>query len=254
MAKSFKASSYVKEDRTSRTINPIQFFKTIGIMLLSIIITTLQPINVQRIDAGNVGLKIDRSKHLVLESGHPSPMSANQGKWFGNKHFSQTNDYLEIKGNVLNYTSPSGERKTLDLTEIRQKSTEVGYVRVKQAAAFGISSPWAYILFFVVVAFGWLLVKKILPKKKVEEPEVQPTKRLEPIQLLLPYSGQLLTTETLVQLLGIDGQANFDSRRMKRARLIKKINQHYLAQTGRVLIIQDKMSDDKRYVTYKIQA
>ena len=43
------------------------------------------------------GLKIDRSKHLVLESGHPSPMSANQGKWFENKHFSQTNDYLEIK-------------------------------------------------------------------------------------------------------------------------------------------------------------
>lgn len=44
------------------------------------------------------GLKIDRSKHLVLESGHPSPMSANQGKWFGNKHFSKTNDYLESKG------------------------------------------------------------------------------------------------------------------------------------------------------------
>lgn len=40
------------------------------------------------------GAKIDRTKHLVLESGHPSPMSANQGKWFGNKHFSQTNLYL----------------------------------------------------------------------------------------------------------------------------------------------------------------
>jgi uracil-DNA glycosylase len=44
------------------------------------------------------GAKIDRNKHLVLESGHPSPMSANQGKWFGNKHFSQTNFYLENKG------------------------------------------------------------------------------------------------------------------------------------------------------------
>jgi len=44
------------------------------------------------------GSKIDRSKHLVLESGHPSPMSANQGKWFGNKHFSQTNAYLKSKG------------------------------------------------------------------------------------------------------------------------------------------------------------
>ena len=44
------------------------------------------------------GSKIDRTKHLVLESGHPSPMSANQGKWFGNKHFSQTNVYLKSKG------------------------------------------------------------------------------------------------------------------------------------------------------------
>lgn len=41
------------------------------------------------------GLKIDRNKHMVLTSGHPSPMSANQGKWFGNKHFSQTNTYLK---------------------------------------------------------------------------------------------------------------------------------------------------------------
>ncbi|WP_366183231.1 uracil-DNA glycosylase [Flavobacterium ovatum] len=46
------------------------------------------------------GAKIDRTKHLVLESGHPSPMSANQGKWFGNKHFSKTNQYLKEKGLV----------------------------------------------------------------------------------------------------------------------------------------------------------
>ena len=44
------------------------------------------------------GLKIDRNKHLVLESGHPSPMSANQGKWFGYKHFSKCNEYLKTKG------------------------------------------------------------------------------------------------------------------------------------------------------------
>ena len=40
------------------------------------------------------GAKIDASKHLVLQSGHPSPLSANQGKWFGNKHFSQANKFL----------------------------------------------------------------------------------------------------------------------------------------------------------------
>jgi uracil-DNA glycosylase len=40
---------------------------------------------------------IDRQKHLVLESPHPSPFSANRG-FFGNKHFSKTNRYLEEKG------------------------------------------------------------------------------------------------------------------------------------------------------------
>ncbi|MFD1315608.1 uracil-DNA glycosylase [Namhaeicola litoreus] len=40
------------------------------------------------------GSKIDRNKHLILTSGHPSPLSANRGYWFGNKHFSKANDYL----------------------------------------------------------------------------------------------------------------------------------------------------------------
>lgn len=38
---------------------------------------------------------INTEKHLVLTSGHPSPLSANRGYWFGNKHFSKTNAYLQ---------------------------------------------------------------------------------------------------------------------------------------------------------------
>ena len=37
---------------------------------------------------------IDRNKHHILTSGHPSPLSANRGYWFGNKHFSKTNFLL----------------------------------------------------------------------------------------------------------------------------------------------------------------
>ena len=40
------------------------------------------------------GAKINKGKHHVLTSGHPSPLSANRGYWFGNKHFSKTNDLL----------------------------------------------------------------------------------------------------------------------------------------------------------------
>ncbi len=43
------------------------------------------------------GELIDKSKHHVLESPHPSPFAAHRG-FFGNKHFSKTNTYLKSNG------------------------------------------------------------------------------------------------------------------------------------------------------------
>jgi len=44
------------------------------------------------------GAKVDTKRHLILSSGHPSPLSANRGYWFGNKHFSTANNYLIAQG------------------------------------------------------------------------------------------------------------------------------------------------------------
>ncbi|MBO6516259.1 MAG: uracil-DNA glycosylase [Bacteroidia bacterium] len=44
------------------------------------------------------GGKIDQGKHMVLTSGHPSPLSANKGYWFGNRHFSKCNAFLKTRG------------------------------------------------------------------------------------------------------------------------------------------------------------
>lgn len=41
---------------------------------------------------------INGEKHHILTSGHPSPLSANRGLWFGNKHFSKTNELLGNQG------------------------------------------------------------------------------------------------------------------------------------------------------------
>ena len=41
---------------------------------------------------------IDRTTHLILESVHPSPLSANRGGWFGNHHFSRCNEWLKEQG------------------------------------------------------------------------------------------------------------------------------------------------------------
>ena len=47
---------------------------------------------------------IDKNKHHILTSGHPSPLSANRGYWFGNEHFSKTNLILnELKMSTIKW-------------------------------------------------------------------------------------------------------------------------------------------------------
>ena len=48
-------------------------------------------------DARSKASLVNREKHLVLESAHPSPLSAYHG-FFGNHHFSQTNAFLKFHG------------------------------------------------------------------------------------------------------------------------------------------------------------
>ena len=43
---------------------------------------------------------INEKKHKIFTSGHPSPLSANRGYWFGNKHFSKANNWLAVHGKM----------------------------------------------------------------------------------------------------------------------------------------------------------
>ena len=44
--------------------------------------------------AREIGKEVTNSRHFKLMCAHPSPMSANQGGWWGNRHFSKTNEIL----------------------------------------------------------------------------------------------------------------------------------------------------------------
>ncbi len=48
--------------------------------------------------AQQMGKHIDASKHFVIRSSHPSPLSANRGGWFGSKPFSSANEFLVKSG------------------------------------------------------------------------------------------------------------------------------------------------------------
>jgi uracil-DNA glycosylase len=53
------------------------------------------------------GAIINKQRHLVLQSPHPSPFSANRG-FLGNHHFSKTNDYLQNQSKtVINWALPT---------------------------------------------------------------------------------------------------------------------------------------------------
>ena len=160
--------------------------------------------------------------------------------------------YLQVIGNVLTYPAPNGQMMTLDLDQVRAQSKEVGFVKIKEESIF--QSNILLYLFFLLLGSGLvgLWVRKSLLKRKKVKPEL--SENLALLQKLLSYSGQCLSTEALDSLLGIDEKVNFDSRRMKRARLIKEINRRYLEQAGKELIVREKNSEDRRFIRYTIQA
>lgn len=170
-----------------------------------------------------------------------------------------TSPVLEIIGNKLHYYSPGGEAMQLDLDFIKANSKQVGKVMVGPAD----SAPnhfFSYVPLYVLggVLFGGGLLFLALRNRKRKNIELESEEYFpplySPVDILLPYAGQLLTTETLDHLLGIDANLNFDSRRMKRARLINEINKQYLSQAGKELILRDKKPEDRRFVYYKITA
>ncbi len=170
---------------------------------------------------------------------------------------------LEVIGNVLYYKSERGETKTLDLDFIKSKSVVVGEVRVLEAGILPSGLSWnpIYLLipFLFVGGILWVMVVRRAKKAKLEVANSEavkpvPTINFEPISLLLPYSGQQLTSEVLDQLLGLDRLENYDFKRMKRSRLIKEINKRYLTFAGKELVLRHKNPDDRRFTYYKIQA
>jgi flagellar basal body-associated protein FliL len=72
------------------------------------------------------------------------------------------------------------------------------------------------------------------------------------IENFKPHSGQLLDSEKLDSLLGIDSNGNADLARVKRSRMIIRVNKYYTSQKGKELIVREKNPKDKRYVYYKV--
>lgn len=72
------------------------------------------------------------------------------------------------------------------------------------------------------------------------------------IDLLIPYAGKSIELDEFDRILGIDAIDNFDYRRVRRSRLVKLINQTYLAKNNKELLEREKSTVDKRIMLYRI--
>lgn len=197
------------------------------------------------------------------------------GKLFvyeGNKHTKMFDSpYFEVIGNTFRYfeynknSTTEGKEASIDLDVIRSQSREIGRLVLLDAKektetisffplGLWISFPAVLLLGFWM---GWQFKNRkksealyaIAPENEEEDLEEENAEILQQLRL---HNGEKLTTDEFDTLLGIQEISNFDSKRIKRSRLIKTLNNKYEEKNGFPLISRIKNPEDKRFVFYKI--
>lgn len=198
------------------------------------------------------------------------------GKLFfyeGNKNVEMFHTpYYEIIGNKFRYfdynvnSATEGKEIEIDLDFIRSQSREIGQVihldapNTTKSTSISTLLLWVGIPCLILLSLwiGIQLQKRRNATLQTElEAEIETELEVEDeskeiLEKLLAHDGEKLSTEAFDTLLGIHQITNFDSKRIKRSRLIKSLNKHYEEKKGFPLITRIKNPEDKRFVFYKI--
>lgn len=166
--------------------------------------------------------------------------------------------YTEIIGNTVYFQNNDGKAQSLNIEEMAKKSKVIGQLELDNQTELGKTFPVKdsiYIVFIVVLSgsLGALLLK--YKKKSPVLPEVTSvvSETESIIEQLVLFTNQQVNSEKLDEILGINTSDNIGTKRLKRSRLITRINEVYEEREGKPLIIREKDLDDKRFVFYKIQ-
>jgi hypothetical protein len=165
--------------------------------------------------------------------------------------------FIEVIGNKVNYQSPNGTPKSLDIETLFSASKEVGQIKIKEdfLKTGGVFPFWYGVYTFIIILI--ILISSYLYFRKTKtKPTIPNQNRNEEIETIIEsltqYSSQSLTTQQLDEVLGIDSVVNDDSKRLKRSRWINKLNEFQNTLNGSDLIVRDKSVEDKRFVYYRI--
>jgi hypothetical protein len=183
--------------------------------------------------------------------------------------------YHEVIGNKFRFfdyntnSATEGKEIEIDLDFIRSQSREIGQINLLDAPNITKNTSILTLLLWVgipilILLSLWLGIQ--IQKRKntafqapldsdseIEVEQESEDESTEILEKLIAHDGKKLSTEAFDALLGIHQITNFDSKRIKRSRLIKTINSQYLAKKGFLLITRIKNPEDKRFVYYQIR-
>jgi hypothetical protein len=196
--------------------------------------------------------------------------------------------FLEVTDNTISFKRPNGSFLKLDLKGQYQLSTTIGRIEIlptkgEKKNTEGFMYLLVILALLLVAGFAINPLNKFSKtyqinkkRKNGNEDKVQKdnyfidlsnnlsinddesNNSLEEIQelfkILNSLNDEVLSSDKLEEVLGIDQIKSFDNKRSKRAKLIREINQISVAKTGRPLLSRIRDTNDKRYIFYKINS
>lgn len=166
--------------------------------------------------------------------------------------------YTEIIGNTVYFQNSDGSPQSLNIEEMAKKSKVIGQLEIDNQAELESAFPLkdAVYVVFILVLLG--ILGALLLKYKKKSPLILDVASVTSetdgiIEQLVLFAEQRIDSEKLDNILGIQRLENIGTKRLKRSRLITRINEVYEEREGKPLIIREKDQDDKRFVFYKIQ-
>lgn len=163
--------------------------------------------------------------------------------------------FIEVIENIINYQTPNGTPKSLDIEHFFTLGKEVGRIEVLNTQYHvGTILSTKSGVYVVIIIILILIIIKLLFRKRGGEPQPNGYKEIQKLTAsITQYSGELLHSEKLDEVLGIDKIENTDSKRLKRSRLINRLNEYHNSKEGTDLIVRDKNPEDKRYIYYQVK-
>lgn len=167
--------------------------------------------------------------------------------------------FIEVIGNKINYQSPNGTPKSLDIETLFFSSKEVGQISIKENSSeeskIYYSKDSVYILIItlllLIITYSYFRRNGTKPKP-ISQNSIRNEEMEIMIKSLYKFPSESLTTQQLDEVLGIDLLVNDDTKRLKRSRWINKLNEFQNSRNGTDLIVRDKSAEDKRFVYYRI--